>query len=169
MHWNQKASQKRLLAGGLRKTRQGPGWVFTSQEWWQIRWKSWTSPFLIVGFVGVSFGFRVFFLGISYRYCNLDLLKVIGTKVTVKSNIPNGISQMVIRGDHDRFVVAFATHVHSCLETMEGFHFGRYMINIYQVHHIKSIAFVFFPALGGGKKLHPGEIKSLLPPRSLVV
>lgn len=57
---------------------------------------------------------------------------------------------MVIRNDHDRFVVAFATHVHLYLETVEGFHFGHYMINIYQVHHIKSIAFVFFPALGGG-------------------
>lgn len=76
---------------------------------------------------------------------------------------------MVIRNDHDRFVVAFATHVHLYLETVEGFHFGHYMINIYQVHHIKSIAFVFFRPWGEGKKLHPGEIKSLLPPRSLVV
>ena len=76
---------------------------------------------------------------------------------------------MVIRSDHDRFVVTFATHVHLYLESMEGFHFGRYMINIYQVHHIKSIAFVFFSSLGVGKQLHPGEIKSLLPPRSLVV
>lgn len=60
---------------------------------------------------------------------------------------------MVIRSDHDRFVVTFATHVHLYLETMEGFHFGRYMINIHQVHHIQPLPLRLCSALGGGKKM----------------